>query len=648
MLTGTPVTNTLADIYGLLRFGRFRPWNDWNDFNEHVARVQSDDAPLAGSRAQAILKPILLRRTKNSTLEGEPLLKLPPKEIEIVKLQFSHDEREIYDNFEHSTKLQLNKFIKAGTLLKNHTFVLVMILRLRQLCCHPHLILSLAEDFEDPTLLVGSDAEKELGRAKKAMGAAWVAEVKQRFLVRAAASELLNFGDEGDGPDASCPNCNDMFTGGSGRVLVCGHEICFDCTLDLSNSPIAHNGIFGEGTERENLAVEKEFEVALAKGHRPCPTCKKMMHLKSADKIFKSAAFEPTDEELREYARSKRRVKNEKRNRHDIKMQSPSPSRSISPTRSIPDILDDSDDDLPDVAHMLDTPPKERKAKMQQRSKAKMDIFDLTQDDDEISTTKRVKRKAYDSDSDLEVREGFFTSDKRRRGGNTRVSSASPGPSKGKGKAGTSRSEGGPSDAVIATWRRGDDGLEPSTKMLALVEYLKEWDSTGDKTICYSQWTSMLDLIETLFSRHGIRSLRFDGKMDRFERDATLATFKQIGGPKVILISTKCGSVGLNLVSANRVVNMDLSWNYAAESQAYDRCHRIGQEKPVHVKRLVVENTIEERMLLLQDVKVGLAEAALGEGTGAKLHKLSVKDIKYLFGMGPKETNGRPQGAPAA
>jgi len=104
----------------------------------------------------------------------------------------------------------------------------------------------------------------------------------------------------------------------------------------------------------------------------------------------------------------------------------------------------------------------------------------------------------------------------------------------------------------------------------------------------------------------------------------------------------------LNLVSANRIVNMDLSWNYAAESQAYDRCHRIGQDKSVYVKRLVVENTIEERMLLLQDVKVGLAEAALGEGSGAKLHKLSVKDIKYLFGMGPKEPNARAQANPAS
>jgi SNF2 family DNA or RNA helicase len=78
---------------------------------------------------------------------------------------------------------------------------------------------------------------------------------------------------------------------------------------------------------------------------------------------------------------------------------------------------------------------------------------------------------------------------------------------------------------------------------------------------------------------------------------------------------------------------LDLSWNYASESQAYDRVHRLGQEKDVFVKRLVVKNTIEERMLRLQEVKTDLADAALGEGTGTKLQKMSVKEIKTLFGM---------------
>ncbi|KAJ6562842.1 SNF2 family DNA-dependent ATPase [Mycena vulgaris] len=578
MLTGTPVTNTLADIYGLLRFGRFRPWNDWTSFNEHVAKVQLEDAPLAGHRAQVILKPLLLRRTKNSTLEGKPILTLPPKDIEIVKLQFSDEERELYDSFEQRTKIRLNRFIRDGTLVKNHAAVLVMILRLRQLCCHPHLILSIAEGqgYGDPTLLLGSDTEKERGRALNLMGRPWVESIKRRFLIRASATELLDDEDEANAESSNCPVCKDLFLGDNGRVLPCGHEICFDCTLDLSNSPIAHDGVFGEGNEKQNLDIEKEYEMAAAKGLRPCPTCHNMTDLK-ATKIFKSSAFEPSEEELQQHARSRREAKRPRYNwGDDVKV------RAV-PVKAFEDrCLDsDDDDDLPDVP-LLGA------------------LIKKNEEEDSISAKKKGKSKAL-------VKKGGEDDDVDM-----------------------------PSAALISNWGRGDDDLEPSTKMLAMMQLLKEWDASGDKTICYSQWTSMLDLIEILFSRHGIRSLRFDGKMDRAQRDVVLATFKRSGGPKVILISTKCGSVGLNLVSANRIVNMDLSWNAAAEDQAYSRCHRIGQEKDVWVKRLVVENTIEERMLQLQDVKVGLADAALGEGTGGSLHKMSVKDIKLLFGMGPQ------------
>ena len=173
------------------------------------------------------------------------------------------------------------------------------------------------------------------------------------------------------------------------------------------------------------------------------------------------------------------------------------------------------------------------------------------------------KRKVIQSDSEDE--DESISQGKRRRSGDGK---SLPTGTKGKGH---SHNEG-PSDAVFETWSRGDDNMEPSTKMNAMIDLLKEWEATGDKTIIYSQCrfllillksisliitsigTSMLDLIEKIFSRHGIRSLRFDGKMDRASRDSTLATFKQIGGPKVILISTKCGSVGLNLVSANRII----------------------------------------------------------------------------------------------
>ncbi|KAK0228592.1 SNF2 family DNA-dependent ATPase [Armillaria fumosa] len=607
MLTGTPVTNTLADIYGLLRFGRFRPWNDWNDFNAHVARVQGEDAVLAGDRAKQILRPILLRRTKGSMLEGEPILQLPPKDIAIVNLKFSEEERELYNSFESRSKIRLSKFIRERTLVKNHAAVLVMILRLRQLCCHPNLILSLTDGYDDPTMLLAGEAEKELSRALKVQGRQWVDDVKKMFLLRARAEETLDFDDDEEGGEGglSCPSCEDYLTNETGRILGCKHEMCFDCLLDIRNAPIAHNGEFGNGSEKENLAAEKKYEAAVTKGHRPCPMCKEMQNV-SDSKVFRSIAFQPTDEELTKHAERKRTLK---RAVAHYEISDDEEKQKTLEER----IASDSDDDLPDIASIMR--PKKKKAKLERDD----DTLDLTIDD--ISAPFQPRSENIDMDQSS--------------------GKSSPAKRKASNKAGD-----GPSEALIATWRKGDDDMEPSTKMLKLLSLLKEWDASGDKTICYSQWTSMLDLLETLFSRYGIRSVRFDGKMDRASRDQTLQTFKAAGGPKVILISTKCGGVGLNLVAANRIVNMDLSWNYAAESQAYDRAHRIGQVKSVWVKRLVVENTIEERMLKLQDVKVGLAEAALGEGTGNKLHKLSVKDIKFicqLFNMNKDQSGAQPR-----
>ncbi|THV01709.1 hypothetical protein K435DRAFT_836766 [Dendrothele bispora CBS 962.96] len=617
MLTGTPVTNTLADIYGLLRFGKFRPWNDWNSFNEYVARVQVEDAPLAGQRAQTILSPILLRRTKDSQLEGKPILDLKPKVIELVRIPFSEDERDIYDSFEQSSKIQVNKFINEKSLVKNHHFVLVMILRLRQLCCHPHLILSQTEDYADPTVLMGGDGEKERARALKAKGKVWVDKVKQRLLIRARADNVFDFADELD--DATCPVCDEAFVEDKGRILGCGHEVCSECVLDIRNSAIEHNGIFGEGNEKENMEIERKFEEANAKGWRPCPTCKSMQDLSEA-KIFKLDAFQPTEEELAKFVAESRQARR-KKTKKAVKYESSDDESEGGPTNKTLEEkgLDDSDDDFPELADIM-RPMKKQKIE-ETKDNDDDEIVDLTLD--QVSAP--LKTPSHNSSSS--------NAKKRKSPGSTSKS-------KGRPKKGTDMGNDGPSDAIIAAWSKGDDDLEASAKMIKLIKYLKEWEAIGDKTIVYSQWTSMLDLIETLFSRHGVRSVRYDGKMDRISREHALAVFKRPDGPKVILISTRSGGVGLNLVAANRIVNMDLSWNYAAESQAYDRAHRIGQNKTVFVKRLVIENTIEDRglasLLQLQEVKVGLAEAALGEGTGTKLKKLSMRDIKFLFGMTKK------------
>ncbi|KAK9702890.1 hypothetical protein K7432_011017, partial [Basidiobolus ranarum] len=99
----------------------------------------------------------------------------------------------------------------------------------------------------------------------------------------------------------------------------------------------------------------------------------------------------------------------------------------------------------------------------------------------------------------------------------------------------------------------------------------------------------------------------------------------------VLLISLKCGALGLNLTCANRGILLDVWWKPALEEQAIDRVHRIGQELPVHVVRLTIEDTVEDRILKLQQQPRQLAMGALGEIKSLKIGKLTMQDFLYLF-----------------
>lgn len=153
-----------------------------------------------------------------------------------------------------------------------------------------------------------------------------------------------------------------------------------------------------------------------------------------------------------------------------------------------------------------------------------------------------------------------------------------------------------------------------SAKVEVLVETLKEAVEDGHTSLVFSQWTTMLDLIEPHLRDAGIAFLRLDGSTR--DRAAVVREFQTEGGPPVMLISLKAGGAGLNLTAADHVFLVDPWWNPAVEDQAADRAHRIGQERPVVVHRLVAMETVEERILALQGSKRALAEAALS-GTQA-------------------------------
>lgn len=157
---------------------------------------------------------------------------------------------------------------------------------------------------------------------------------------------------------------------------------------------------------------------------------------------------------------------------------------------------------------------------------------------------------------------------------------------------------------------------EISSKIETLLEALDSVIANGHKALVFSQWTSFMDLIEPHLRGAGINFLRLDGSSR--DRGQIVKDFQADDGPPVLLVSLKAGGTGLNLTAADHVFIMDPWWNPAVEDQAADRTHRIGQDKPVFVYRLVVNDSVEERILALQNKKRAIADAALGGADQAR------------------------------
>ena len=154
-----------------------------------------------------------------------------------------------------------------------------------------------------------------------------------------------------------------------------------------------------------------------------------------------------------------------------------------------------------------------------------------------------------------------------------------------------------------------------SSKIDRLLEALEEAVADGHKALVFSQWTGLLDRVEPHLAAAGIAFTRLDGSTR--DRGSVVNAFQSDDGPPVMLVSLKAGGTGLNLTAADYVFLLDPWWNPAVEDQAADRAHRIGQDRPVMVYRMVAKDTVEERILALQATKRSLSDVALGEANQA-------------------------------
>jgi SNF2 family DNA or RNA helicase len=175
---------------------------------------------------------------------------------------------------------------------------------------------------------------------------------------------------------------------------------------------------------------------------------------------------------------------------------------------------------------------------------------------------------------------------------------------------------------------------QPSAKVNKCVELLERFQEEDQKTIIFSQFVSLLDLLQVPIDQKRWKCERYDGSMSAEARDDAIMRFANKPDCKIMLISLKAGNAGLNLVAASRVIILDPSWNPFIEMQAVDRAYRIGQQRSVEVHRILVKATVEDRIMELQERKRKLVESALDEGASKSLGRLDVNQLSYLFGVG--------------
>ena len=169
---------------------------------------------------------------------------------------------------------------------------------------------------------------------------------------------------------------------------------------------------------------------------------------------------------------------------------------------------------------------------------------------------------------------------------------------------------------------------EDSAKLDMLLPQLVELFEEGHKVLVFSQFTSFLSLLREQLDKEGVAYEYLDGKTR--DRQARVERFQDDPDCKLFLISLKAGGLGLNLTAAEYVYLLDPWWNPAVEAQAIDRAHRIGQKRQVFAYRLIAKDTVEEKVLQLQETKRDLADAIIN-ADNSLIRNLGKEDLELLL-----------------
>ncbi|TIA15410.1 hypothetical protein D6C81_06373 [Aureobasidium pullulans] len=579
-MTGTPMMNSVEELYSLIHFLRIRPYNSWQnfrtDFNQPLKGSSERARQLAMQKLQALLKAILLRRNKKTEINGRPILNLPERRVEETNPDFSEDERNLYVALETSSAVKFNKYLKAGTVSNSYMQILVLLLRLRQACCHPNLIKDLG--IVAATAEITQDTMDDICRNLDPNVVARIKEANGTF---------------------ECPVCYDAVENPA-IFTPCGHDTCPDCFSRIADPSNA-------------LAEGDEGRVA------KCPECRGPINTK---KVIDYECFKRIHmpEEI-----------------VSVKAEGAGDDADGEDMAAV-----DTDDDDSDV-----------------------DEDEEDDDDDTDSLDGFIVEDGAEEENDEEAAE-------RRQKAALKKSIKNKGKSKMSKKAKGKLKESSTSDkkkkAATMTipelkkmairkpsWRKIylrmlKKDFQPSSKIERTMEILDGIMTApeNEKIIIFSQWTSLLDLLEVPVSEKSWGYRRYDGSMNAKLRADAVDDFKNKPTVRMMLVSLKAGNAGLNLNCASQVVIMDPFWNPYIEEQAIDRAHRLGQTRPVMVHRVLIKETVEDRIIALQEKKRALISEALDEKASQSLGRLSVQELAFLFGISRNVNDALPNAGPRA